>query len=366
MRSRYEFALAADGRKARWVIEMRIIADIMGGDNAPLETLRGVCQAAGEEYSRDVEFVLVGDEDKIRKTADENLLDIGKFEILHAADTILMTDEPMSVMKEKSESSMAKGLKLLSSGEGDAFVSCGNTGALFTGASLIVRKVRGIQRAAIATVLPFTPPLLLIDSGANVKVNEEYLLQFAAMGTAYMRAIYEVTSPRVGLINNGSEDCKGTELQISAFRRLSESKLINFIGNVEGNMLAFAVCDVAVCDGFTGNIVLKTVEGMGKLFGRELKNIFKANPMTAVASLMVRKQLSDFKKNFDSTEHGGAPILGISKTVIKAHGSSNANAFKNAVKQAINCQRTGVTGILAEEAVKYAEEKKSMSAAQRN
>lgn len=337
---------------------MRIIADIMGGDNAPVETLKGVSLASCEEYARGVEFVLTGDENIIKSTAENNGIDISKFEIYDCKSKVEMTDDPMSVMKEKNDSSMANGLKMLGGGEGDAFVSCGNTGALFTGASLIVRKVRGIQRAAIATVLPFNPPLLLIDSGANVKVNEEYLLQFGVMGTAYMRAIYSVDSPRVALVNNGSEDCKGTELQVEAYRRMSTSSLVNFVGNVEGNLLMNNFCDVAVCDGFTGNIVLKTVEGMGKLFGGELKNIFSKSMKSKLAYLMVKDGIADFKRNFDSTEHGGAPILGISKPVIKAHGSSNSKAYKNAIRQAINCCKTDIAGIISGEAEKYAEEKK--------
>lgn len=338
---------------------MRIIVDIMSGDNAPLQPLIGVCRAAEQTYSKEIEYTLVGDENIIKELAQKNKLDISRFDIRHTDEIISMEDEPMSIMREKKNSSMGVGLRMVAAGEGDAFVSCGNTGALFCGSSLIVKRVKGIQRAAIGAVLPLSKPFLLIDSGANVKVNDEYLHQFAIMGSAYMRAIYKVESPEVALINNGSEKTKGTELQLAAYERLSNSKFINFVGNVEGNQLSFGACDVAVCDGFTGNIVLKSIEGMGKLMSAELKQLFKKNPIRMLGALLVKKGLDDFKKKFDAKEHGGAPILGISKTVIKAHGSSDAKAFSNAIRQAVNCLKTGVVDIIAEEAAKLAEEKKS-------
>lgn len=342
---------------------MRIVVDIMSGDNAPLQPLLGVCRAVEKKYAEGVDFTLVGDENVIKKLADENKLDISRFDIRHADDVIVMEDDPMSVMREKKGSSMAVGLRMLAAGEGDAFVSCGNTGALFCGSSLIVKRVKGIQRAAIGALLPLTKPVLLIDSGANVKVNDEYLHQFAIMGSAYMKALYNVESPEVAIINNGSEETKGGELQLAAYERFSKSRFINFKGNVEGNQIPFGACDVAVCDGFVGNIVLKSLEGMGKLMSSELKKLFKKNIFSIIGALFVKKGLDDFKKKFDAKEHGGAPILGISKTVIKAHGSSDAKAFSSAIRQAVNCLKTGVVDIIAEEAAKLAEEKKAAEAA---
>lgn len=337
---------------------MRIIVDIMSGDRAPKEQLIGVCRAAGQPYAKGVDFTLVGNEEIIRQLAKENKLDISKFEIKNTTEVLTMHDEPMSVMREKKESSLAVGLRMLASGEGDAFVSSGNTGALFCGSSLIVKRVKGIQRAAIGAVLPLSCPVMLMDSGASVKVNDEYLHQFAIMGSAYMSAIYGVVSPRVAILNNGSEESKGTELQIAAYERLSKDTHLNFVGNVEGNRLPFDACDVAVCDGFVGNVVLKSIEGMGKLFSRELKSMFKKNPLRILSYLLVKRGLDDFKKKFDAKEHGGAPILGISKVVIKAHGSSDAKAFSNAIRQAINCVKQGVVDIIATDAARLAEEKK--------
>ena len=246
-----------------------------------------------------------------------------------------MEDEATCVIRTKTDSSMAIGLKMLAAGEGDAFVSTGNTGALFTGASLIVRKVSGIRRPAIGAILPMTPPVLLIDSGANLSVTPEYLEQFAIMGSAYMKKIHGVDNPRVGLLNNGAEDCKGTELQIESYKLLSANPDINFVGNVEGDKVMRDVCDVLVTDGFSGNVLLKTMEGMGKLTLTTLKNVFMTNAETKLAALLLKKQIDTVKKNFDGTELGGAPMLGIAKPVIKAHGSSKAKAFKNAIRQAI-------------------------------
>ncbi len=341
---------------------MKIILDVMSGDKAPLETIKGAVNAKAQKYSEGVEFTLVGDENVIKQIAQENKLDISGFEIRHTDTVLTMDDEPMAVMKEKNDSSLALGLKMLANGEGDAFVSCGNTGALFCGSTLIVKRVKGVQRAAIGAILPLAKPLMLMDSGASIKVTEDYMHMFAIMGSAYMKAIYGIESPKVALVNNGAEEHKGTELQLAAYPVLSESRFINFIGNVEGNQIPAGYCDVAVCDGFVGNIVLKTAEGMGKLMSGELKGVFKSGLSGALAYLLVKKQLAAFKKKFDAKEHGGAPILGLSKTVIKAHGSSDAKAFMNAIRQAINCERAGVTEIIAKTAAEYSAEKKKKKA----
>lgn len=337
---------------------VRLIIDVMSGDNAPLEMLKGAVTAAGMPYSDGVEYTLVGNESIIREVARESGLDISSFNIAHADTVIDMHDEPMSVMKEKNDSSMACGLKMLADGEGDAFVSCGNTGALFCGSTLIVKRVKGIQRAAIGAIIPLTKPFILMDSGASVKVNEDYIHQFAIMGSAYMKAIYGIESPRVALVNNGAEESKGGELQLAAYPKLAESKYISFIGNVEGNQLPFGYCDVALADGFVGNIVLKTIEGMGKMMSAELKSMFKGGLNGILAYLLMRGSLKKFKKKFDSKEHGGAPILGLTRTVIKAHGSSDAKAFSNAIRQAVNCEKMGVVGIIRDEAQRLSEEKK--------
>jgi glycerol-3-phosphate acyltransferase PlsX len=252
-------------------------------------------------------------------------------------------------MKAKKESSMNVALTMLAEGKGDALVSTGNTGALFTGATLIVRKIKGIKRPAIASILPMSPPVLLLDSGANITVTPAYLEQFAIMGSIYMHKIYGLSAPRVGLLNNGTEDSKGTELQIEAYKLLTDSPSLNFVGNIEANMVPKDACDVLVTDGFTGNILLKSIEGMGKMMLRTMKDIFYADMLAKISGLLIKKKISEVKAVFDPNEYGGAPILGISKPVIKAHGSSNAKAVKNAVRQAIAYAESGVIYSIARE-----------------
>ena len=311
-----------------------IIVDMMGGDNAPLETVKGVGRAI-KELDPEVNYILVGDQVEIERIARENEIVLDRCDIVHTETVITMEDDPISVVRGKETSSMSLGLKLLKEGRGDAFVSTGNTGALFTGANLIVRKVKGVKRPAIASLLPLQPPVLLADSGANVVVTPEYLEQFAIMGSAYMKNVMGVENPRVGLLNNGEEEHKGTELQIETYKILRANGDINFVGNVEGNRVMQDTCDVIVADGFTGNIFLKTMEGLGKMMLKTLKTTLYSKLRTRAAGLLIKNEMKGIKKTFDAGELGGAPILGIAKPVIKAHGSSNAKAFKNAIRQAI-------------------------------
>ncbi len=338
---------------------MRIIVDLMGGDNAPAETLKGAVWASQE---LDAEFVLVGDRNEIEALATQNNYDLSKMELIHAESVITMEDDPILPVRGKQDSSMSVALRMLAEGKGDAMVSTGNTGALFTGATLLVRKVKGVLRPGIGAILPLQNPVLLMDTGAHVTVTEENLEQFGVMGSAYMRKMYGIERPRVGLLNNGSESCKGTALQQAAYQRLSQNPDINFVGNVEGNTVAFDVCDVLVTDGFTGNIFLKGTEGLGKMLLGKLKSMFKEAPLGFVAYLTLKKQIKGLKKQFDSSEHGGAPILGVNKPVIKAHGSSNAKAFKNAIRQAINFASSGVNEEIGVAAQAYLERKNSLRA----
>ena len=318
---------------------MKILLDAMSGDNAPLEIIKGASMAA-QAYPEH-KLVLVGDENVISDVCVKHNISVEGIEILHAPSVITMEDKPLAVVREKRDSSMSVGLKQLSQGDGDAFVSAGNTGALITGATLIVKRIKGINRAAIATVLPLDNPILLIDAGANLTVTSDNICQFAFMGAKYMERIYEIDRPRVGQLNNGTEYNKGNALQVESFQLLSESGL-NFVGNVESKALPFNVCDVLVTDGFTGNILLKSVEGMGKFMLHTLKDVFYTNLATKVSALTMKDKIRDMKHRFDASEHGGAPLLGISRPVIKAHGSSDANAIKNAVRQAISFVEGGI------------------------
>ena len=333
---------------------MRILVDVMSGDNAPLELIKGAIDAS-LEY-KDHEIVIIGDENVISDVVVKNELTLGDILIRHATDVINMEDRALAVVREKRESSMSIGLKMLAAGEGDAFVSAGNTGALITGATLIVKRIVGINRAAIASILPLSCPVLLMDSGANLTVTSDNIVQFAFMGAKYMEKIYSVDRPKVGQLNNGTEYNKGNALQIESYQLLSESGL-NFVGNVESKEVPFGVCDVLVCDGFTGNIFLKAVEGMGKFLMGTLKDVLRTNVVTMASTLTMKNKIKELKTQFDSSEHGGAPILGISKPVIKAHGSSNAKAIKNAIRQAIFFVNTGINDDIASYALDYDDKK---------
>ena len=331
---------------------MRILVDAMSGDNAPLEILKGASLAA-KEY-KEHEILLVGDQNVISHIAVTNDVDITGIEIVHADTVINMEDNPICVVRDKRNSSMSIGLKTLSQGKVDAFVSAGNTGALITGATIIVKRIEGINRPAIASVIPLSNPILLMDSGANLTVTSDNICQFAFMGAKYMEKIYGLDRPRVGQLNNGAEYNKGTPLQVESYQMLSDSGL-NFVGNVEGKEIPFDICDVIVADGYTGNIFLKTVEGMGKFLLKTLKDILKSNIATKLSALTL--DTKELKQKFDASEHGGAPLLGISKPVIKAHGSSDANAIKNAVRQAISFIKSGVNDDIIAFARDYDERK---------
>lgn len=311
---------------------MRIIVDAFGGDNAPLEILKG-CELAVKEQN--IEIILSGNEEEIKKCAQENNVSLDNMSIINAESVITMEDHPDVVIKSKKDSSMAVGLKAVSQGEGDAFVSAGSTGALVVGATFIVKRIKGAKRAALSPILPTDDGkgVMLIDSGANVECRPEMLLQFGIMGYYYMKSM-GVENPRVALLNVGTEDTKGGELQLEAFKLLSNSE-VNFIGNVEARDVLNGVCDVLVCDGFSGNILLKTCEGTVGVLMNNLKTVFKKNIFTMLCYSILKPGLRQFKSKLDYNEHGGAPLMGVTKPVIKAHGSSKATAFKNAIMQAV-------------------------------
>ncbi len=312
---------------------MNILVDVMGGDRAPIELLRGVIDAAAE-YT-DVSIEVIGDEKALGPAASLAGISLDRIRLRHAPEVILMEDAPMAVVREKPNSSMALGLRALRDGEADAFVSCGNTGALLTGGTLTVRRLRGIHRAAIGVILPFASPILLMDAGANIDLTSQDMRQLAYMGSRYMTHLYGMKSPRVGQINNGTEEGKGRSLQIETYLLLTNSPDVCFVGNVEGKALPFSPCDVLLTDGFTGNILLKFTEGIGKYFSDSLRDMLGSGCRGAIAAFFLRRELKAFKSRFDASEHGGAPLLGLAKPVIKAHGGSDGRAMKNAIRQAI-------------------------------
>ena len=330
---------------------MRIIVDAMGGDNAPHEIVKGALAAA---QSGDAEIILTGREEAIRSCieAPGTSLPQSKIEIVNASEVIEFEDDPATAIRQKKNSSMAVGLELLRDGRGDAMVSAGNTGALLSGATLIVKRARGIRRAALAPIVPNSAGgFVLIDCGANSECTPEYLLQFAFMGSYYAESALGLKTPRVGLLNNGTEPTKGTPLQLETYALLenaaSEGKL-SFVGNVEAKDAIKAACDVLVCDGFTGNILLKTIEGTASFILTELKGIYNSGIMMKLSALMIKNRLGGLKQKMSSDTVGGTMLLGISKPVIKAHGSSGADAIRNAVRQAVTAAESNIIARLEE------------------
>ncbi len=329
---------------------MKIIIDAMGGDNAPQAIVQGAVDAQ-REFGIDI--VLVGKQQEIHACL-EPLGAVGDehIAVVHADEIIDMHDDPATAVRRKKNSSMAVTLEMLRNGDGDAAISAGSTGALLTGATLLVRRIKGIRRAAMAPVIPNGGKgAVLIDCGANVECTPEYLLQFGYMGSFYSRNILGCTNPRVGLLNNGSEDTKGTSLCKEAYALLQEASdagRLNFIGNVEGTDIFSGNVDVIVTDGFSGNILLKTVEGTAKFMMKSVKSTLMKSLKTKLGALLLKKDLADLKKMLDVSEVGGTAFIGITKPVIKAHGSSNARAIRSAVKQAIGFVNAKVTEDIVE------------------
>ena len=320
---------------------MRIIIDAMGGDNAPEEIVKGAVRAKRE---LGVDVTLVGIEERVREClAAEGCDDI---DVVNATEIVTMEDDPSTAIRRKKDSSMAVVLNLLRDGAGDAVVSAGSTGALLTGATLTVKRIRGIRRAALAPVLPAGEHgVMLIDCGANVECTAEYLLQFAFMGSFYARKLMGCEAPRVGLLNVGTEDTKGGTLQHQAFallKKAGDEGRINFVGNVEGTDVFAGKAEVVVTDGFTGNVLLKTTEGVIKFMMGALKGVFYKSTVNKLAAAVLKSDLKEMKKSMDVNEVGGTALIGISKPVVKAHGSSNAASIFAAVRQAIAFAGSGL------------------------
>ena len=323
---------------------MKIILDLMGGDNAPLAPLDGAAQAV-KEYG--VQVVGLGDEALIRKTAAENGISLEGIELVNCTENIEMCDEPARAVRQKKDSPIVVGLTMLKDGRGDAFVSAGSTGALHVGTSLIVRALRGIKRPALATMIPAQKgAYLLLDCGANVECRVDMLEAFAVMGTCYMQKVEGRPDPACALVNNGAEESKGTPLLREVHQLLKTTPGVRFVGNVEPRDVPAGDVDVVVCDGFTGNVVLKLTEGMAKMIMGMVKGAFLSGIGGKLAYLLIRGQIGSLKKQMDSEEYGGAPFLGARQPVIKAHGSSKAKAIKNAIRQAKKCVDNDLCGTM--------------------
>lgn len=322
-----------------------IAVDAMGGDKAPQSVVGGALLAASQ---LPIDIILVGDSDAIYTEINNRGPMPSNITVVHAQSVITMEDAPGAVLKEKSDCSMAVAAELVKNGKADALVSAGNTGALFTVSSLKIRRLPGIRRAALGAVVPLENPVLIVDSGANTDATPDLMRTFAHMGSLYAQLVMGIENPRIGLVNNGSESTKGTPLYAESNALLSKENNINFVGNVEGRDIPCNTCDVVVCDGFTGNILLKTIEGMGLFMKSKLKSIFYTNRVTKVAGALTRRQITDLKKQIDHREHGGAPFLGLAKPVVKAHGSSDEKSIFTAIRQAKTFHESGLISKLKE------------------
>ena len=327
---------------------MKIIVDVMGSDRGCAEMTAGVCDAVAE-YS--IEAVAVGNAAEITPVVEaRGLLD--RVQIVDAPDVISMDDDSTLVRTSKAGCSMVVGMKMLAAGEGDAFVTAGSTGAAITAATLYVKRIRGIRRAALSPTIP-TPNggAILIDCGANAECTPEYLLQFAYMGSYYASVELKKTSPRVALLNNGTEKTKGDELRQQTYALLEAADAegrINFVGNIEGRDVLNGTADVIVADGFSGNILLKSMEGMAMFLMGQIKSSLTKNIKTKLGALLVKKDLGGIKKMMNYKEVGGSPLIGVKAPVVKAHGSADAYTMKNAVARAIRYAEGGIVGKISD------------------
>ncbi len=317
---------------------MKIIVDAFGGDNAPLEILKGSSLA---EKELGCQIILCGDEKKIRSCAKENNIDISKMEIKHTEDVIEVCEDPRSILKEHKNSSMGVGLQALADGEGEAFVTAGSTGAVVVGSTFLVKRIKGVKRAAIASLMPNDEgKFMMMDCGANLNCTPETLNMFAIMAKTYMEKVEGVKNPRVALANIGVEENKGTQTLVDTYKLMKEAPY-NFVGNIEIRDIPSGGTDIVICEGFTGNVILKMYEGAAGVILSNIKRVFKTSIITKLAYLLISGPMKGFKKKMDYKEFGGAPLMGIAKPVIKGHGSSDARAFKNAIRQAMNYAQSG-------------------------
>ncbi|MBQ4638442.1 MAG: phosphate acyltransferase PlsX [Clostridia bacterium] len=318
-----------------------IAVDAMGGDNAPQAVVAG-CIEAINEY-KDIKLIICGPNEKIKELLGK---DYDRIEIVDAQDVITNHDQPTMAIRRKSESSLVKAMELVKSGAAQGLVCAGSTGAVLAGGIFKVGRIRGIERPALAPLLPTVQgkPVMLIDCGANVDCKPQYLTNFALMGTAYMRSVIGVKEPKVALLNIGAEDEKGNELTKAAYPLLKEMSNINFIGNMEARDVLSGDADVLVCDGFAGNVLLKNTEGLASSLMSMMKVEFTSDFRSKIGALLLKPAFKRFKKRMDYTEYGGAPLLGVNGVIIKGHGSSNARAFSRAILQARNAIESNLVG----------------------
>ncbi len=330
---------------------IKIAVDAMGGDNAPVEIVKGAVKFTNE--NKNAKIYLFGDENAVNDVLKTITYDRERIEVIRTSEIISNDDKPMEAIKNKKDSSLVQALQMVKRGEASGVISAGSTGALLTGATIIIGRTKGVKRPTLATIIPAGngQKFLLADAGANVDSKPEYIAQFAVLGSIYMEMMLGIKSPRVGLANVGTEDAKGDTLTKETFELLKNEK-INFIGNIEARDIPFGVTDVVACDGFVGNVILKLYEGLGKMFGDELKESLKSRTSGKVGAIIANKSLVDFKAKFDHREYGGAPIIGLKGLAVKAHGNSDEQAFYAGLKQCYDFIEKDITKVIADYFVK--------------
>ena len=323
---------------------MKIILDGMGGDNAPAAIVEGAVLASKE---MEHQILIIGDQELINAELDKYKYNSEKISVVHASQAISNDEAPVRAVRSKKDSSIVKGINMVKNGEGDIFVSAGSTGALLAGGLFILGRIQGIDRPALATIYPIVGgiPSLMVDAGANTDCKPNNLLEFGMMGNIYMQKVLKSYNPRVGLVNVGTEAAKGSTLTKAAYEMLEKSNM-NFIGNVEAREVPKGICDVIVTDGFTGNVILKLTEGLAWNILQVIKKKFTEGAKAKLGAALLIDKLRGFKKEFDYSEYGGAPILGVKGPVVKMHGSSNANAVKNTILKGIPYVEENVVDII--------------------
>ena len=320
-----------------------VAVDAMGGDNAPVEIVKGVVNAVNKK--KDIKVTLVGLVDRIEKELKQYTYDTNRITVVNATEIIENEEPPVAAIRKKKDSSIVVGLNLVKRKEADAFVSCGSTGAILVGGQLIAGKIKGVKRPPLAPILPTAKGnTLLIDCGANVDARSEHLVQFARMGSIYMEHVLNVKNPRVGIVNIGAEEEKGNALVKETFPLLKECKDINFIGSIEARDIPYGVADVIVCEAFVGNVILKLYEGTGAALIKEIKKGILSSVRGKIGGILIKPALKGIMKKFDASEHGGAPLLGLNGLVVKAHGSSKAKEVTNAILQCATFKEQDING----------------------
>ncbi len=331
---------------------MKIVIDGMGGDNAPQAVVEGACMAVNE-YG--VEIVITGDQDLIQKELEKHTYDKDKISIVHTTQVITNEEKPVQAIRKKKDSSMVVALNMVKNKEADIVISAGSTGALLSGGVFIVKRIKGISRPCICATLPTIDggATMLADTGANVDCDVQNLKDFAFMTDIYARKVLKKENPRLALANIGTEEGKGNDLLKKSYEEFKQLEGINFVGNMETRDILNGVCDIVVCDGFIGNIILKTVEGSVLSLFKKLKEAMLSTTKSKIGAILMKSELKEIKDLLDYTSYGGAPFLGVEGGVIKAHGSSNAKSIKNAIYQGIKFHE----GQVVEEIKKYVEGK---------